>query len=1076
MDYDADKKAKKRADAEMNTRLAIINPAGALLNYIPGVRDVVRPLNQVLSKGLSEATVGASNVLAETVRGVNNLLNSGLVKVALSPAGISLNTSALDNLSNNIINQGNSVAEFVRSKDLQADLSKGDIKAQWKADLKTAAYDQIAEQLAPAGVDPKAFSQLWQMYDANQAAKAAKKEEQNQMLSVALQMAAATAISAIPGGAIASSGIWAEIGSAISSAATWVSELPVISQVVSGVSTVASWIGTGVQAIGSSLGIVTSAAPVTLTAAEQGLMIGARVVNAVGQAAIASSYGNDNSTLAGFANGLLLGATGPMGLAGSISYTPPEDKNTLGSILDAGLNGESSYGWGGGIVLGGSKYNGGISFAPGSGVNINFGGTLGGSGGFYNVGYNTESGNTSGSVGLGQEYGSNIGVNLSTDPNQMPSIFAGFGCDVKGKNCGGGAANSLGLGTQITINADGTVNFGAQFLGNQFAGVTYDTTTGSFSDVDWNDSFGNDFTYMNAQNVADEAARRAQIAVNEKYSEILSDSDILRKSEKLQQLAQSMGVSIEGLRDFYTGLKADLHSDNPDKVQEAQIKLNEGMKLIHDEAYGNQEQNQSLKKAIEGSSVIARIENSSSDGSITGDLLTQAKIYLNEIAGNAFGEFAYVNEKGELVFQSCFVAGTLVHTPNGLQAIETLKIGDEVFAFDEESGQKVTRKVTETFINQTTTILKITDSKGEVIETTWNHPFYVTAGMWVKAKDLIVGDEFLTIDGKEIKVASIQESIRDEKVYNLEVEDAHTYYVSENGVLVHNSDYAKDVQTKFTKEYEAAGVLKAEDKIGALLEVARNYWKYGNLETNTQFELRTNESNRKLRDNVSAVENKVREIFGTRISKEDAKYFYLTAADGSIEGKILKGSGYENQYLSSINRNGCTEGGVCSLSSATESLMAAGIKQKDPSKTFSEEAYDTFESLFGSKRPSSIIDKGPMDIVRALSNGNVEAHPIYPPEDGTGKYQLHNIIKQKIDAGYFVSANTNLTTSGHVIQIIGYDDKNKKFIVNDPAGNVNTGYGKAKAISNPTAGMAASYDYFKNGIGDRFLLWFEKKN
>ncbi|TGM85569.1 polymorphic toxin-type HINT domain-containing protein, partial [Leptospira licerasiae] len=135
----------------------------------------------------------------------------------------------------------------------------------------------------------------------------------------------------------------------------------------------------------------------------------------------------------------------------------------------------------------------------------------------------------------------------------------------------------------------------------------------------------------------------------------------------------------------------------------------------------------------------------------------------------------------------CFVAGTLVHTPNGLQAIETLKIGDEVFAFDEESGQKVTRKVTETFINQTTTIIKITDSKGEVIETTWNHPFYVTAGMWVKAKDLMVGDEFLTIDGREIKVASIQESIRDEKVYNLEVEDAHTYYVGKGGVLVHNA-------------------------------------------------------------------------------------------------------------------------------------------------------------------------------------------------------------------------------------------------------------------------------------------------
>ncbi|MCR1795716.1 polymorphic toxin-type HINT domain-containing protein, partial [Leptospira sp. id769339] len=224
----------------------------------------------------------------------------------------------------------------------------------------------------------------------------------------------------------------------------------------------------------------------------------------------------------------------------------------------------------------------------------------------------------------------------------------------------------------------------------------------------------------------------------------------------------------------------------PEIAGEAKKLLNDAMKAIHDEAFKGDNPNLELQNAIKESKAVTKVDSGSANGTFFGDLGMQTQIYLNQIVGNAVGEFAYINDKGEVVFQSCFVAGTLVHTPTGLKAIETLKIGDEVFAFDEESEQKVIRKVTETFLNETTTILKITNSKGEVIETTWNHPFYITAGMWVKAKDLMAGDEFLTIDGKEIKVASVQESIREEKVYNLEVEDAHTYYVSESGVLVHN--------------------------------------------------------------------------------------------------------------------------------------------------------------------------------------------------------------------------------------------------------------------------------------------------
>lgn len=339
---------------------------------------------------------------------------------------------------------------------------------------------------------------------------------------------------------------------------------------------------------------------------------------------------------------------------------------------------------------------------------------------------------------------------------------------------------------------------GADFLGNQGLGLTYDSNTGTFSDVTVEGDWAKNFTYMNAQNVADAAAKKADDEIHKKYADLASDPNVINNSEAMKKLAQSLGLTPKELGDMISNSKIAIDSTNPEQAQGAKQLLDSVMKAIHNEAYVGDKPNKDLQAAITNSDAVAGVESGSSNGTFLGDLGMQTQIYFNQIVGNAFGEFAYVNDNGEVVFQSCFVAGTLVHTPNGIKAIETLQVGDLVFAFDEESGQKVVRRITETFINPTTTILKIIDTRGGVLETTWNHPFYVTAGMWVKAKDLMVGDEFLTIDGKALQVASVQESIREEKVYNLEVEDSHTYFVGQNGVLVHNASYDKNVSNSVT--------------------------------------------------------------------------------------------------------------------------------------------------------------------------------------------------------------------------------------------------------------------------------------
>ncbi|TGK41267.1 TIGR04388 family protein [Leptospira andrefontaineae] len=748
IDYKADQKAKKQAEGQMVQRMIVMNPYVGMLNYVPGIKDVIKPFNQVASKGLSELTVGISKVGAEVVRGATAILGSNSVSSVLQASGISINPKLLENLDDSILAQGTDLAEYARFKDLQEDLSKGDIQAEYKQSLKDAIYLKIAEAVSPSlnNIDPNALAQLWQEYDRQQAAKAAKKEEQQQMLSTAVAMAAATALQFVPGpGTAAGASILTQVGAFFTSA--------------------------------------------------QGMVVAA---NAVVQGIIASRHGDMNEVFAGVTNGLLLGATGPTsGLTGSISYTPPGSTGSLGDLIDLGLNGSSASGWGGGIAVGGSKLNGGFSFTPGSGIDLNLGGSFATSGGFYNISYNTTSGNTSGSIGAGQEYGSNFGVNLSTDHNQAPSIFVGFGCDVNGQNCGGGK-NGLGSGGSLTLNADGTVDIGVDYLGNQGLTVSYNPNTGTWSDIIVSDTWAKDFTYMNAQNVADASANKLNIEVHEKYAELASDPNILKNSEGLKNLANNMGISIDALGDMIANSKDALNSSDPNQSNGALQLLDSVMQTIHDEAYTLNQPNLDLRDAIENSPKINDVETNSSTGGFFGDLTMQTQIYLNQMAGNAFGEFAYVNENGELVFQSCFIEGTLVNTLNGLQPIEKVRIGDKVYSFDEESGQKVIRKVTNTFINPTSTIIRITDSKGGVLETTWNHPFFLEQGLWVKAKDLLVGDQFITFDGNELKVASISEEIRSETVYNLEVEDSHTYFVGKHGILVHNASYDQKVSNSVT--------------------------------------------------------------------------------------------------------------------------------------------------------------------------------------------------------------------------------------------------------------------------------------
>jgi hypothetical protein len=164
--------------------------------------------------------------------------------------------------------------------------------------------------------------------------------------------------------------------------------------------------------------------------------------------------------------------------------------------------------------------------------------------------------------------------------------------------------------------------------------------------------------------------------------------------------------------------------------------------------------------------------------------------------------------------------------------IEDIQVGDEVYAYDIETGKTTTKCVTSTFKRTSDHLryLTVRDSNGtQTFETTDSHPFWVVTntpdlsraarenvedngvllhhenlgvtedGYYVEAGDLRAGDVFVSPSDE---LSTLEKTERTDyptgiTVYNFEVEDNHNYFVIanigafQNGaepILVHNSD------------------------------------------------------------------------------------------------------------------------------------------------------------------------------------------------------------------------------------------------------------------------------------------------
>lgn len=145
---------------------------------------------------------------------------------------------------------------------------------------------------------------------------------------------------------------------------------------------------------------------------------------------------------------------------------------------------------------------------------------------------------------------------------------------------------------------------------------------------------------------------------------------------------------------------------------------------------------------------------------------------------------------------ACFVAGTKVAVEDGLVVIEEIKTGDLVWAFNESTGEVELYPVLEAFKRTSTYLVLLTVGDEEII-TTPEHPFWVAGHGWTPAKGLKEDDLFLNNAGEKFGLDKIEMKYKPSQVFNFEVGGAHTYYVSNKQLLVHNPCTRSQGQASF---------------------------------------------------------------------------------------------------------------------------------------------------------------------------------------------------------------------------------------------------------------------------------------
>jgi hypothetical protein len=105
----------------------------------------------------------------------------------------------------------------------------------------------------------------------------------------------------------------------------------------------------------------------------------------------------------------------------------------------------------------------------------------------------------------------------------------------------------------------------------------------------------------------------------------------------------------------------------------------------------------------------------------------------------------------------------------------------------------------------------------DTVTATPNHPFRVAGRGWVAAGELAAGDTLYLADGGRTSILSVtREKLASPiDVYNLEVEDFHTYFVASTGIWVHNCGGSNPLSADSSAMFERDGTLTEQARSSA---------------------------------------------------------------------------------------------------------------------------------------------------------------------------------------------------------------------------------------------------------------------
>ena len=151
----------------------------------------------------------------------------------------------------------------------------------------------------------------------------------------------------------------------------------------------------------------------------------------------------------------------------------------------------------------------------------------------------------------------------------------------------------------------------------------------------------------------------------------------------------------------------------------------------------------------------------------------------------------------------CFAAGTQVLTPDGSRPIEELRVGDHVLSRSSHAGTDSSKPIMGTTVGENQIVLDVAIGKPDgtyrVLTVTPRHPIRVQGRGWVAAEGLSAGDRLVGARGTAPRVLGWNQRSGRVTVYNLEVADFHSFFVSSANVWVHNTCFpsAKEMARRF---------------------------------------------------------------------------------------------------------------------------------------------------------------------------------------------------------------------------------------------------------------------------------------